>query len=252
MEKNRAWGRLAAGAAALAMMAAVLSAASPRAAAQESMAKEAGSIPAGETFAVIPLKHVKSDRGGNDVCTALRNVLSRARIYYVSSRYAVAIRGTQADVDAARTMLADLDTPHPAYKLLYTITEKDGAKAVSTRRIELALDARGHAEMKQGDRIPIVTGSTDAQSTAKSQVQYIDVGLMISAVMDGARLRSKVTETHLSESKSGMGASDPVLNQTALDGETPLEPGKAMTLGTMDMPNSTRQIMVTVTAEPAE
>ncbi|HEV2213736.1 MAG TPA: hypothetical protein VGR64_00520, partial [Terracidiphilus sp.] len=120
------------------------------------------------------------------------------------------------------------------------------------RRIELALDARGHAEMKQGDRIPIVTGSTDAQATSRSQVQYIDVGLMISAAMDGARLRSKVTETHLSGNKSGIGAGDPVLNQTALDGETPLEPGKAMTLGTMDVPNSTRQIMVTVMAEQAE
>ncbi|HEU5458358.1 MAG TPA: secretin N-terminal domain-containing protein [Terracidiphilus sp.] len=211
-----------------------------------------GSIPAGETYAVIPLQNVKSDREGNEVSTALRNVLSRARIYYVSSQHAVTIRGAQADVEAARAMLAALDKPQPAYRLTYVITEKDGGKTTRTRRYEMALDASGRAEMKQGSRIPIVTGAADGQSGAKSNVQYLDVSLTISAELDGARLHSKVAETRLSDSKSGMATGDPVLDQTVLNGDTPLATGRPLLLGSVAVPNSTRVEVVEVTADPVE
>lgn len=261
MESNGAWGRLAAGAAVVAVMATLLVATGPRAAAQEAAAKETGSIQAGETFAVIPLKHVKSDRGGNEVCTALRNVLSRARIYYVSSQHAVAIRGMQADVDAARTMLADLDMPQTGYRLTYEIAEKDGGKTASTRRVVLALDASGRAEIKQGLRVPMMTGTTETKSGTNQQVQYIDLGLSIKAELEGAQLRSEFAETRESAKRAGLAAEPsasgpsvtlPSIEQTLLSGETQLEPGKAMTVGTVDVPGSARQITVTVTAEPAE
>jgi len=237
-------------------MAAVLTVGSVTARAQEPTAKPMGSIPAGETYAVIPLKNIKTNQDGNGVMTALRNVLTRAHIYYVSTQNAVAIRGTQEDVDAARKMLAELDKPQMAYRLTYRITVKEGGKTMDTRHFELALDASGRAEMKQGSRVPIVTGTTDAQSGAKPQVQYVDVGLKITAELDGARLRSAVEESRLRENKSSMGAGDPVVEQTVLNGDTPLELGKALTLGTLDVPSTAttvaKQEVVEVTAEPVE
>lgn len=246
------WKRRMAGAAAGLLMTAVLTMGNTQARAQEDAAKPMSSIPAGETYAVIPLNHILSDQDGNDAVTALRNVLSRARVYYVYTKHAVVIRGTEADVEAARKMLTELDKPHEGYRLTYTITMKDGDKTVETRRYELALDARGRAEIKEGSRIPIVTGTTDVQSGAKSQVQYLDVGLMISAEFDGARLRSKVEESRLSANKSTVGAGDPEVEQTTLNGDTPLAVGKTLTVGMLDLPNSTRQEVVEVTAEPTE
>lgn len=250
--RRELWRKPVAGAAAGLMMAALLTLASATAQAQETMAKPMGSIPAGETYAVIPLKNINTNQDGSDAVTALRNVLSRAHVYYVYTQQAVAIRGTQEDIEIARTMLAALDKPHQSYRLTYTITEKDGGKTVSTRRFKLALDARGKAEMKQGSRIPIETGTSDAQSGTKSQVQYLDLGMKITAALDGARLRSEVEESKLGGSKSAMGVADPVIEQTVLNGETPLALGKPLTLGTLDLPDSTRQEVVEVTAEPVD
>jgi type II secretory pathway component GspD/PulD (secretin) len=238
--------------AALGLTAVALTTGGATARTQEPSARTQGSIPAGETFAVIPMKNVSSDQGGNDVVTALRNVLTRAHIYYVYTQHALAIRGTQQDVDTARTMVAKLDKPHVGCRLTYTITVKDGGRTVDTRHFELALDSRGKAEMKQGSRVPIVTGTSDTKSGPNSQVQYLDVGLMITAEMDGAGLRSKVEESKLSGNSAAMGIVDPVVGQTVLIGETPLVAGKTLLLGALDVPNSTRQEVVEVTAQPAE
>ncbi|HEU5350073.1 MAG TPA: hypothetical protein VFU55_00635 [Terracidiphilus sp.] len=254
--RHELWTRWSAGAAAGLMMTAVLTLGAGTARAQETAVKPMGSIPAGETYAVIPLHHIISDRDGNEVMTALRNVLNRARVYYVSTQHAVAILGTEADMEAARRMLAELDKPHQGYRLTYTITMKDGERTVDTRRYELALDASGHAAIKQGSRVPIVTGTTDAQSAAKSLVQYLDVGLMISVDLDGARLRSKVEESKLSANKSTVGAGDPEVEQTTLSGDTPLAVGKTLTVGSLDLPGTattgTRREVVQVTAEMVE
>ncbi|MGB6975713.1 MAG: hypothetical protein WBD67_13600 [Terracidiphilus sp.] len=237
-------------------MAGLLAAGSATARAQEAMTKPPNSIPAGETFAVIPLSPMTSANEANDLQTALRNTVSRARIYYEFTQRALVFRGTDADLAVARKMVEELNKPQQGYRLTYTITVKNGGKTVNTRHIELALGASGKAEVKQGNRIPIVTGTSDAKSGANTQVQYLDVGLMISAEMDGERLRSKVEETRLSENKSSVGAEDPVVEQTELNGESPLVLGKPLVLGTLDVPaNATtgaRQEVVEVTAEPVE
>jgi hypothetical protein len=95
-------------------------------------------------------------------------------------------------------------------------------------------------------------GSSEA-SVPGTQVQYVDVGLNIEASLDGSldslQLRSKVEQTGLAEEKSGVGAQDPVIQQTVLDGLSALVPGKPQILGSFDVPGNTRHEEVEVVAE---
>jgi hypothetical protein len=99
-----------------------------------------------------------------------------------------------------------------------------------------------------------VTGTLEAgSSTANTQVQYLDVGLNIDASLEeyagGVRLRSKIEQSNVAEEKSGMGAQDPVIRQTMLEGTSPLIEGKPLILGTLDLPGSTRHQEVAVVSE---
>ena len=77
--------------------------------------------------------------------------------------------------------------------------------------------------MKQGHKIPVVTGSyNDKTSQTESQVTYLDVGMNFDATLEslsgGGRLRTKVEQLGMAEEKSGVGPQDPIVRQSALDG----------------------------------
>jgi type II secretory pathway component GspD/PulD (secretin) len=112
----------------------------------------------------------------------------------------------------------------------------------------------GKSEVKQGSKIPIVTGSFDEQnSKANTQVQYEDVGLTIEAWLDSSgdalRLRTKVEQSSVAEEKSSVGIQDPVLRQTVFDGTSTLVEGKPLVLGTFDIPGTSRSEEIKVVAE---
>jgi hypothetical protein len=100
--------------------------------------------------------------------------------------------------------------------------------------------------------VPIVTGVSGDTATG-TQVQYIDVGLSIEAsadgYLDGVRLHSKVEQTNLADEKSGIGAQDPIVRQTVLDGASTMVPGKPLILGSLDLPGATRKQEIEVVAE---
>ncbi len=140
------------------------------------------------------------------------------------------------------------------YRLTYTITEMDGSKAIGTQHVALVVATGGKTTMKQGRRVPIVAGGVDAGgSTANSQVQYVDVGLNIEASVggsaEGLQLRSKVEQSSMADEKSGIGAQDPVIRQTRLEGVSTLAPGKPMVLGSLDIPGTTQHEEIEVVSE---
>lgn len=191
-------------------------------------------------------------RDANDIVTALRNMLPRARLYYVPSQGAVSIRATAEDMQLAQKMLSDLDRDRKSYRLTYTITETDDGKKTGTQRVTLIVLSGEKTDLKQGSRVPIVTGSFDTSTPnaqAETQVQYMDVGLNIEASLDGDRLRTKVEQTSVAEEKSGMGAQDPIVHQTVLEGISTLSQGKPVVLGSLDIPGSTRHQEIEVTSE---
>jgi type II secretory pathway component GspD/PulD (secretin) len=186
----------------------------------------------------------------NDIQTNLRNMLTRAKIYGVASQNAISIRGTAEDLALSQKIITELDRPRKVYRLTYTITDMDGGKRVGAQHFAMVVSAGGLTNLKQGNRVPIVTGSHDnGAGKQNTEVQYQDVGLNIDASLDGESLHSKVVQTSLTEERSGVGLQDPIVRQTVLDATTNLTPGKAVVLGSLDIPGSTRHEEIEVAME---
>jgi type II secretory pathway component GspD/PulD (secretin) len=187
----------------------------------------------------------------NDVQTDLRNMLPMAKIYGVLSQKAISIRGSAEDLAEAQKMIEQLDRPRKVYRLTYTITALDGGKRTGAEHFSLVVAGGERAVLKQGNRVPIITGRQDADAAKQGeQVQYVDVGLSIVASLDGERLETKVERTGLAEESARVvHTPDPVIQQSVLEGVLNVTPGKAVVLGSFDIPGSTRHEEVEVISE---
>ncbi|MFZ0744129.1 MAG: hypothetical protein WAM85_06970 [Terracidiphilus sp.] len=228
----------------------------PRAGAQTQPAdqKPAEPKPAPETYQTFYLSNMTQINDANDIQTDLRNMLPKSRLYYMPSQGAISMRGSSEDFQLAQKILADLDRPRKIYRVTYTITDMDNGKRTATQHLALIVVSGAKTILKQGSRVPIVTGTYDQASTNQnSQVQYQDIGLSIEASLDGyadgLRLRSKVEQSSLADEKSGLGVQDPVIRQTVLEGMSTLAPGKPLVLGSLDVPGTTRRQEIEVVSE---
>lgn len=189
-----------------------------------------------------------------DIVTDLRNFLPRAKVFYVPEQNAISMLGTPDEFELARKMIADLNRARATYRLTYTITETDGSGPAKSRQVALLVGAGQSTELKEGNRVPIITGTTDAGSSTNTQVQYLDVGLNIKASLDGTSdhlsLRTMIEESGIAEEPSGTRSQDPVVSQTTLDDNLTLEQGKPVVLGSLDIPGSTRHVTIKVVSEP--
>ncbi len=189
-----------------------------------------------------------------DIQTDLRNSVPNAHLYYVNAQHAISIHASAEDMAQAEKMIADLDRKRNVYRLTYSITEMDGAKPTGTRRVELVVPTSSKMVVKEGRRVPLVTGVSD-QGTGKpsSQIQYIDVGLSIDAALEGAgdalRLKTTIEESRVADEKSEVGAPDPVIQQTKLEGMAMLTQGKPTVLGSLDLPGGARHEEISVVSE---
>jgi type II secretory pathway component GspD/PulD (secretin) len=216
-------------------------------------AKQAEARPTSDSYQTLYLTDTEQ-RQANDLVTDLRNMVPRAKVFYLQSQGAISIRGTNEDMQLAQKIIAAVDRVKKTYRLTYTLTETDGGKSTGTQHVSLVVIAGAKSVLKEGTRVPIVTGTLEAgSSTSNTQVQYLDIGLNIDASLEeyagGVRLRSKIEQSNVAEEKSGMGAQDPVIRQTMLEGTSPLIEGKPLILGTLDLPGSTRHQEVAVVSE---
>ena len=217
--------------------------------AQSTGEKAAESKPVPVSYQIFYLKNATRQTDLNDIQTDLRNMLPKAKIYGVQSQNALSIQGSAEDLAQAEKMIAELDKPRKVYRLTYTVTEMDGGKLVGAEHFVVVVASSGKTTLKQGSRVPIVTGSFDTStSMANTQVQYQDVGLTIDASLDGESLHTKVEQTSMAEEKSGVGTQDPIVRQTVLDAMTALTE-KAQVLGAIDVPGSTRHEEIEVVSE---
>jgi type II secretory pathway component GspD/PulD (secretin) len=208
-----------------------------------------------ENYQTLHLTSLTQQSDASDIVADLRNMLPKAKLFYVSSQNAVSIRGTQDDIQLAQKILSDIDKAKKIYHLTYTITETNGGKNVGTQHFTLVVASGGKTAFRQGSRVPIVTGTVnEGTPTPNNQVQYVDVGLNIDAALDGdsdqLKLRSKVEQTSIAAEKSGMGAQDPVILQTSLEGLSTVMQDKPLSLGSLDIPESMRHLEISVMLEP--
>src|SRR5215471_5460069 len=157
----------------------------------------------------------------------------------------------------ARGQTTSVPSPVPAglktYRLTYTLTETDGGKRVGTQRCAMIVVSGRKTVLKQGNRVPLVTGSVSTSGGAQTQVQYLDVGLNIDASIeesaDGIKLNTQVEQSSIAEEKSGLGTEDPIVRQAKLEGTSILTAGKPLILGSMDIPSTARRLDIEVVME---
>jgi hypothetical protein len=216
--------------------------------------KPAESKASTQSYETIYLANITQQSDATDIQSALRNMLPRAKVYFVLGQNALTVESSPEDILLARKIVADLDRARKVYRLTYTITEIDNGKQAGSQHLTLLVALGEKTDMKQGIRVPVVTGSCDAgSSTPSSQVQYVDVGLSIEASLfgspDSLNLRTKVEELSLAEEKSGMGAQDPLIRQNILEEKLHLTQGKPLSLGSLEQPGGTRRQEIEVVAE---
>jgi hypothetical protein len=208
------------------------------------------------SYQTLYLGNLTAQDDARDIVTDLRNMLPKARIYLVSSQKAISIHGSAEDIQLAQKILSDIDRKQKIYRLTYSITEMDGDKQMGTKRYAVVVAEGGEKTyLKLGNRVPLVTGWTkEGEPTQSSQVQYLDVGLNLEASLegfsDGLKLRTKIEQSNIADERSGIGAQDPVIHQTTLEGTSTLVPGKPLVVGTITIPGSTRQQEIEVVSEP--
>lgn len=206
----------------------------------------------GTIYRTFSLGQNTSQDNFTEVQTVLRNMLQGARINGVAEQRAIAVCGTPAELELAQKIVSDMDHPQEqerSWKLTYTITH-DGSSHV----VSLVASPHSVSELKQGTRVPITTGSaTESGNGTSLQVQYIDMGLYISAGVESGsplRVQTKVAQSDTTQEKSTAGGGDPVIGQTVLETTTNLTPGKPLVLGMLTLPGGGNE-EVSVTAEPA-
>lgn len=201
---------------------------------------------------------VSESPDGNEIITAIRNILSpSAKVYFVPGQNAIVVRSTPDQIELTAKIIKDLDRPKKTYRLTYTFTETDGGKSIGTQHFTMIVVSGERTTLKQGSKVPIVTGSYDSgKSGSQTQMTYVDVGLNFDASLDesvnGVRLRSKLEQSSIADQVSGVGTQDPVIRQTVLQGTSFLTPGKPLVLGSLDIPGSTRHMDVEVVMEPVK
>ena len=205
-----------------------------------------------ESVRTFYLTNVSQTNDANELTTALRNLLdSHDKVLLVPWQNAIVVQGSPEQLMLAQKLLTELDRPKKTYRLIYTMTETEGNKRVGTQHFAMIVVTGQRTVLKQGSKVPIVTGTYNpGSSSAQNQMTYLDVGMNFDASLDefanGVRLRSKVEQSSIAEEKSGVGAQDPIVRQTVLEGTSFLTPGKPMMLGSLDIPGTTRRLDVEV------
>lgn len=200
------------------------------------------------------LHHAAERDQATEIVSVLRNELSSARVMYVDTQRAISVEATANDMATAQKIVADLDRPIATWRLTYTLTQSDGGQPAGTpQRVTVIITQGSRTNLKLGTKVPLVTGSTGKDSDPSTQVQYIDTGLNLDAKIEGASdtplLETSVEQSSVADERSGIGTQDPMIHQTKLEEQVNLAEGKTITIGTLDLPGSTRQEKVEVTAE---
>jgi len=223
--------------------------------------KPAAEAKQGESYQTIYLANATQQGDLTDIQTALRNMISRIKVYGIPTQKAISILGTPEDIALALKIVSDLDRPKKIYRLTFSMTEIDAGKRGTPQSYSITVASGEKSTLKQGSRLAAFVGTTDAcnRSTTPqvefvgAQVQYQDLGLAIEASLEGLengiRLRSKVEQSSLSDEKSAVGAQDPVFRQTVVDGTATLALGKPFVLGSLATPDSVRTQEIAVVAE---
>ena len=203
---------------------------------------------------IFHLKNITQIQDGIDVLNLLR-IVSDPHDRISASQNTIIVQAPADHIANTEKILAELDKPKRTYRVTYTLIDLDGTKRLGDQHYAMVLASGQRTVIKQGNKIPIVTG-TDLKNpnNPQNQITYLDIGMNFDATLDEApnslRLKTKVEQSSLLEDRSGTVAQDPVIRQSVFEGSAILIPGKPLTIGSLDIAGTTRRIEIQVTVEP--
>lgn len=203
----------------------------------------------------IDLKNVTNQNDATEIMVAVRNSFDPSmKLFLVSSSNTLVVTTYAEEFARVEALVHSLDKPHKTHRLTYTITELDAGKAIGTQHFSMVVADGQRTTVKQGDKIPVATGSfsTDTNSS-QTQFTYLDVGMNFDATLsnmeNGSILKTKVEQSSLGQPTTIANVQEPVVRQTVLEGTTSISLGKPVMLGSIDVPNSTRRFDIAVVME---
>lgn len=207
-------------------------------------------------FKTYYLSNIGQSNDANEITTALRNMLEPwVKIFLVTSRHAIELSAPPDQQELAQKIISELDRPQKIYRLTFTLADSDDGKRVGIRHISMIVAAGQRTTLKQGDKIPIATGTYGKDSDSQqTQFQYLDVGTNLDATLEdtpnGLQLKAKIEESSVGQSTTIAGVQEPLFRQSVIEGTSKLSPGKPLTLGSVDITGTTRHLDIEVVAEP--
>ena len=160
-------------------------------------------------------------------------------------------------VAAAKPASAQDSAPKPAaevaaghsYRLDYTVFELEDGKKINSRQYSMNVNGGEQNQMKIGTRVPVTIKA--------DEIQYMDVGTSIWCRLrdhkdvlwlnDDVLLNAKMEISNFAIPEQQGQSTRPAIRQMAIEASTIATLGKAMTVGTVDDPNSKRQFQLEVT-----
>ena len=206
----------------------------------------------------IFLKNATNANNANEIMIAVRNSFDPGmKIYLVNDQNALVVTSWPEEFARVESLVRTLDLPRKTYHITYTLTELDAGKTISTQHYSMLLGDGQHTSLKEGNKVPIATGSySDGDLKAngiQTQFTYLDVGMNFDATISvsgaSVQLKSKVEESSLDQPVTISGVTEPVIRQSVLDGTSVLTLDKPAMLGTIDVPSSTHHIDIAAVVE---
>ena len=204
---------------------------------------------------IVYLTNVTQQNDANEILVAVRNIADPStKLYLLSSQDAVVIRTYPQDLVRLEGLIHSLDKPHRLYRLTYTVAVLESGKSIGTQHYSLVASDGQRTTMKEGDKVPVATGSFSTENAAsQTQFTYLDVGMnfdaTVNSVTNGVSLKTKVEQSSLGPSTTIAGVAEPVVRQSVLEGVSMATLGKPLMLGSIDVPNSTRHLDIDVMIE---
>jgi hypothetical protein len=147
----------------------------------------------------------------------------------------------QADV-----YVKPLAPPAIPYHLEFALIEMQDGKRINTRHYSMNLNGDYNDQIKIGTRVPV---EIDKQG---GQIQYMDVGTDIWSRLEMhqnslvLQVKAEISNFALPDKTSNPGER-PILRQLSIRGSTVPTLGKAVSIGSLDDPNSNHQFQLEVT-----
>jgi type II secretory pathway component GspD/PulD (secretin) len=203
----------------------------------------------------IYLTNISQASEANEILVALRNMFDPGdKIYLVASQNAISIGSYPQEIARMEALAHELDKPHKSFRLTYTVAVVEDGKTIGTQHFSLVAADGQRTTMKEGDKVPVATGSFSTDNAAsQTQFTYLDVGMnfdaTVTSMASGLSLKTKVEQSSIGPTNTIAGVAEPVVRQSVLETVTIAPLGKPLMLGSIDIPNSTRRLDIDVLIE---